>query len=144
MKRSLIVFTVFIVGIGLLWWRFPYALKSSDSLANFCYFLVLAAVLTLSLSHSRIPAAVLIRNALIWISIFLALLIGYSHKEDVLSLLVPNYPVKLEDGTYMITASKDNHFHVETMMNNQKIDCMVDTGASGIVINTEVAEAIGL
>ena len=144
MKKSIVVFVVLMLGIGLLYYRFPYALKSSDSKADLAYFLVLATALTISLSNSRIQASVLIKNAIIWISIILILLIGYSHKDDVLSLLVPNRPVILKDGSFMITVSKDKHFHVEAQMNNQIIDCVIDTGASSIVIDTDDARAIGV
>lgn len=133
-----------LVGIGLLYWCFPYAFKSSDSKADLAYFFVLAIALSISLSNSKIQASVLIKNAIIWVSIILVLLIGYSHKDEVFSLLVPNRPVILKDGSFIINASKDKHFHVEAKMNNRIIDCVIDTGASGIVIDTDDARKVGV
>jgi aspartyl protease family protein len=143
MKKSLIAAILLLLLLLILYWQFPYALKSSDSKANLIYFVALVAGGIIGVSSSKYKSEAMFRDVMIWLSVAIVLLLSYSYKDELLSLLVPNRP-RMHNDSLVIMLSNDGHFHIEVMMNGKVLDCMVDTGATSIVVDTEDAMSIGV
>ena len=142
-----ILFILMTIGLSLLCWRFPYAFKTSDDKMNIIY---LVAILTVFILNSgKFKVTEVVRSASIWLGILLVVLIGYSYRHAILnnqllSNLLPLKPLTNNDGSLMLTAADDGHFHVEASFNEQVINCMIDTGASDIVLDIAMATSIGI
>lgn len=144
MNKVLIGVILLLFLLGLLYWQFPYAIKSADSKANLIYFVILAATLIISTNRSNLSGSIMLRYALLWLMIATVLVLGYSFKNQIIGVLIPNRPQTQNDGSFIIGKRQDKHFHIEVAMNNRKLDCLIDTGASSIVIDLEDANLIGI
>ncbi len=131
--------------------RFPGALDDSNSVARLAYllmWLVLAAGGLLPLFLGRPLKA--LRDVAIWAGIILVLLIAYSYRDGLGALgqrltgeLVPQAGIAGADGSISFRASRDGHFHVEAVVDGTRLDFLVDTGASDIVLSPADARRIG-
>lgn len=96
-----------------------------------------------------------LRNAAIWLFMFVALLTGYQYREplqDIASTvtagLVPARP-QLKQGAngqdiVTIGKSSNGHFEVNAQVNTASTLFLVDTGATSIVLTKDDAVAIGI
>ena len=93
--------------------------------------IVLMIFVGLPLAASIFSSSTQLRNALLWVVIFLGGL-GITRNWDFIEdrIEVPKGP--------------DNHFHLTLMVNSVPIDFLVDTGASQIVLTQEDAARVGL
>ena len=78
------------------------------------------------------------------------LLLGYSYREDLrraggrmLGELMPGEPMVTQAGTVELRRGPDGHFHVVGTVNGTEVLFLVDTGASGVVLNQADARRIG-
>ena len=89
-----------------------------------------------------------LRNAAIWLGLGLALVIGYSFKDDLgsrlLGELVPQRGMANPDGSVTFRAGTDGHFHVEALINGTRLRLLVDTGASQVVLSPSDARRLGI
>ena len=131
--------------------RFPGALQDSNQAGRLAY---LMAWLVLGgggmvLAIRRQPLVGL-RNAAIWVGIGLALVIGYSYRDDLGNLgarlsgeLVPQRGVAEGEDAMTFRAGQDGHFHVEALVDNVRVRFLVDTGASEVVLSPADARRLG-
>ena len=49
-----------------------------------------------------------------------------------------------EDRTVTLTRGIDGHYRAEALINGQKVNVLVDTGATGVAVSQRVAERLGL
>src|SRR5262249_62380323 len=88
-----------------------------------------------------------LRSAAIWLGLGLALVIGYSFKDDLgsrlLAELVPQRATVNADGSVSFRAGADGHFHVEALVNGSRLRLLVDTGASQVVLSPADARRLG-
>jgi aspartyl protease family protein len=98
--------------------RFPGTLDEEGGLPRVLYLLcwLLVAGSGVVLAIRREPLKQL-RNAAIWLGLGLALVIGYSFKDELgsrlLGELMPQRGVANADGSVTFRAGEDGHFHVE-------------------------------
>ncbi|MGL4488525.1 MAG: TIGR02281 family clan AA aspartic protease [Rhizobiaceae bacterium] len=96
-----------------------------------------------------------LRNIVIWLGVFVALIAGYQNRDTVQDLassvtlgLVPASPQSStqSDGTRVVTIGKseNGHFEVNADVNGASVRFLVDTGASSIALSTNDAQAIGI
>ena len=129
--------------------RFPGALDEQDSLPRLIYLLSWLALAGsgVVLAVRREPLTQL-RNAAIWLAVGLALVIGYSFKDELgprlLGELVPQRGIANPDGSVTFRAGADGHFHVEALINGTRLRLLVDTGASQLVLSPADARRLGL
>src|SRR5574341_745137 len=102
--------------------RFPGALDEQGGLPWLIYLLSWLALAGsgVVLAIRREPLKQL-RNAAIWLGLGLALVIGYSFKDELgsrlLGELVPQRGTANPDGSVTFRAGEDGHFHVEALVN---------------------------
>lgn len=68
--------------------------------------------------------------------------IAYSYKDRITAVILPSKAIK-EDGKLIFRKSADGHFHVDALVNGAKINFIVDTGATDLVLSPEDAEKMG-
>ncbi|WP_410526077.1 TIGR02281 family clan AA aspartic protease [Rickettsia endosymbiont of Ceutorhynchus obstrictus] len=85
-----------------------------------------------------------------WGIIFLVIIIGYAFRfeltyasQRVLSVLIPSYSWVNRQGEIVIARSGDGHFYLEALVNNVKINFMIDTGASDVALTQQDAKKLG-
>ncbi len=83
-------------------------------------------------------------NKLIFVLVWLALAFGiYSIVDNIQN---PNKSFRLGNDAQSVTLKRglDGHYRAEALINNQKVDVLVDTGATGVAISQRVADKLGL
>lgn len=97
-----------------------------------------------------------VRDAVFWGALCLALIAGYSYRDQVMPIvyriggeLLPGMPVPVDTGNpetagVRISKQTDGHFLARTTTNGAKIDMIVDTGASTVVLKPSDAERAGI
>jgi aspartyl protease family protein len=102
----------------------------------------------LALFRQRLSQA--LEAALIWAVIAVLLAVGYTYRFElrdianrVLAELVPGY-VAGRGRVVEIARGTGGNFAVATQVNGARIDMVVDTGASSVVLTQEAAKAAGL
>jgi aspartyl protease family protein len=83
------------------------------------------------------------RNTFFAAAVWFALAGGIAYLMD--GLLNPNKAEVLgEDSTVVLQRGLDGHYRAEALINGQKVDVLVDTGATGVAISQRVADELGL
>lgn len=130
---------------------FPGVLGEERSQMSLTHNILLLMLLSSSLVlgyHGRGSTA--LKHALAWIGVALLLVLGYSYRDDLLSIvgrlggdLVPARPTVTTAGNVEIRASNDGHFQVNASINDAAVRLLVDTGATITSLSPEDAERIG-
>lgn len=84
-----------------------------------------------------------LRMALAWGLIFVGLMAGFGLWSDIRQDVMPIQEVA-PDGTVEVPGSEDGHYYLTLMINGTAVPFMVDTGASGMVLAAQDAEALGI
>ena len=97
-----------------------------------------------------------VRDALFWGILGVALIAGYSYRDQVMPVvhriggeLVPGMPVSVDTGNpdtigVRIRKQTDGHFIAHTRTNGARVDMIVDTGASTVVLRPADARRAGI
>lgn len=90
------------------------------------------------------------KHALAWIAIALMLVLGYSYRDDLMTIanrvggeLMPAMPVVTEGGNVELRASDDGHFQADARINGARVRLLVDTGATMLALAPDDAERAG-
>ena len=113
-----------------------------------CWLVVAGGAIFATFRNNWAEAA---RSAVIWIVIALALVAGYSVKDDLrefgqgtLAALVPGMAISGNAGEARLRRTRDGHFYVRARVDGEDIRFVVDTGASMVVLSAEDAARLGL
>ena len=79
----------------------------------------------------------------IWGLIIVGMVGAYSLRDRFEEIVYPQRPVVSDAGTVSFTRARDGHFYAEVMVNSKKIEFVIDTGASDIVLSESDAELLG-
>jgi aspartyl protease family protein len=84
------------------------------------------------------------RNSLIFAFVWLSLAFGIFYIVD--NIQNPNKAWRLGDNASSVTLKRglDGHYRAEALINNQQVDVLIDTGATGVAISQHVADKLGL
>ncbi|WP_062230709.1 retropepsin-like aspartic protease family protein [Aureimonas sp. N4] len=93
-----------------------------------------------------------LRAIVIWALAFLVLIGAYAYRDEfgavrdrIMAELWPGYAVTSgAAGEVMAVRADDRHFHVDATVNGRPVSFLVDTGASVIAIDRDVARSIGI
>ncbi len=137
--------------VEFLFRRWPGSLDISGEGPRFVYLLALLALLGggLFARIARRPGMAL-QHAGIWVGIGLALLIGYSFRNEIGLVahrlsgdLVPAAGQAVDGQQMRFTAEADGQFHVEAMIGSTPMRFLVDTGASEVMLSPADARRLG-
>jgi len=91
-----------------------------------------------------------LRHAAIWIAIALALVAGYSFRDQVSYVaqrikadMVPGYGFDRSDNEVSFRGGSDGHFQVAALVDGVEVVFLVDTGASDVVLTPADARRLG-
>lgn len=145
------------VGVGLLFLLFgehqSFGAIDPDRFGPVLYYGIWAALLSSSLVvlvRGRWGEAV--RNLGIWVLAFLVLIGAYAYRDEfgavrdrVMAELRPGHAVSSgADGEVLAIRAGDRHFHLDAIVNGEPVSFLVDTGASVVAIDPEIARRIGI
>ncbi|MEA2903112.1 MAG: aspartyl protease family protein [Alphaproteobacteria bacterium] len=109
---------------------------------------VFVGALVLALFRERFSRA--IESALIWVVIALLLAVGYAYRfelrdvsDRVIAEFVPGY-VSSRGRVVEISRARGGGFGVVAQVNGARLDMVLDTGATSVVLTQEAAKAAGL
>ena len=105
--------------------------------------LVLLVFVGLPLLASIFASSTQLRNALLWVVIFLGFL-GVSRNWDSIESSFYQPQATFTDDRIEVPKGPDNHFHLTLMINSVPVDFLVDTGASQMVLTQDDAARVGL
>ena len=142
--------------LALLLWTlneaYPGALSVDGGPQNLVYltlFLALIGGSILASFRGRVGQA--LRFALVWGLIFAGLIGAYAWREEAgeaakraLTLLVPSEPVTSGGHEVTVRVGPDGHFRVWAEVEGERVQFVVDTGASTIALTAEDAARVGL
>jgi aspartyl protease family protein len=159
MRRPWLLYLIGAIGVALMVFglsqRFPGALAQQGNLpvlAGMLGWLALVGAGGLAMLRQRPRKAILQMGA--WIAIILLLVLGYSFQPEFSAMmtfvkarltgaLIPGQAQEQQDGSVVFARANDGHFHVEAMVDGTRINFLVDTGASGIVLSPADARRLG-
>ncbi len=137
--------------------QFPGALRDEGQKMRLVYGVVWLTLIGASVAVGwRGRAGVALKQALIWVTTALILVVVYSYKDDLLgvghglgarvvSALATSAPVQASPGVVYLTRDlRTGHFHVNALVNGTAVNFLVDTGASDVAISTDDALRLGL
>ncbi len=84
------------------------------------------------------------KSSIIFGMVWLALAFGiYSIVDNIQN---PNKSFRLGNDAQSVTLKRglDGHYRAEALINNQKVDVLIDTGATGVAISQRIADKLGL
>ncbi|WP_103256103.1 retropepsin-like aspartic protease family protein [Tabrizicola aquatica] len=84
-----------------------------------------------------------LRMAMAWGLIFVGVVAGYGLWGDIRNDVMPVQAVA-QDGTVEVPRASDGHYYLTLTINGTPVPFMVDTGASGMVLARQDAEALGI
>ena len=72
--------------------------------------------------------------------------ISFWHYAIVDNIQNPNKSFRLGNDAQSVTLKRglDGHYRAEALINNQKVDVLIDTGATGVAISQTIADKLGL
>lgn len=84
------------------------------------------------------------KNSIIFAIVWLAL--AYAIYAIVDNIQNPNKAFRLGNDANEVVLKRglDGHYRAEALINNQQVDVLVDTGATGVAISQKVADKLGL
>lgn len=159
MRRPWLLYLIGIAGVALLVFglahRFPGALEQQGNLPVLASMLGwLALVGAGGVAMFRLKPRKALLQVGVWIAIILLLVLGYSFRPEFAAMitaakarltgaLIPGQAQEQADGSVVFARANDGHFHVEALVDGVRIDFLVDTGASGIVLSPADARRLG-
>ncbi len=131
---------------------FPGTLDDPDARMEIIYRLGWIALIGTSvITFARARPKSALRNAAIWVAIFIGLTGIISFKDDaafigqrLMGAVSPMQGMAHDDGSVSFPAGPDGHFRIQALVNGGKVTFMVDTGASDIVLAPNDARRIGI
>lgn len=136
--------------VGLLAYRFPYALNSDEDTSSLIYSVLLLVAVSASLFARRdISLKQHGKYALGWLGIILILMVGYSFRHELTQSrffgeLMPSTARLNEHGEIVLYADEQGHFRMEVKINGARTLFLVDTGATGISLSHDDAARAGI
>jgi aspartyl protease family protein len=148
-----VVLTVVALLVLYLDSQYPGTLSDRDNQIDLASRLGIIVLLTGSLivmlRSERFSSVV--RSFLVWGGLALALIVGYSYWEEIAPVaqrvggnLFPSEPRVVSPGTVALRAGTGRHFRAVAEVNGQRVQFLVDTGASDVALTKDDARRIGL
>lgn len=118
---------------------------NGDDQATLVYLVLLLVVIGGSmLIGSRKHLNATLQQMALWALIFVGAIGAYSVRDQIEAQLYPSRPQIMNVGTVSFNRARDGHFYAELLVNGAKIEFVIDTGASDIVLNRADAQRVGL
>jgi len=128
---------------------------ANDAFGQAAYLGIWGVVLTAGLLGSGIRLGDFARNMAVWVVIVLGLVAAYQYRYELQDVgsritagLIPGSPISrhTSNGALTVTLAKaaSGHFEVHGRVNGKRVNFLVDTGASSVVLSKEDAQRAGI
>ncbi|GAA6196803.1 TIGR02281 family clan AA aspartic protease [Pseudophaeobacter arcticus] len=105
--------------------------------------LLLCAIGSWVFVQTRQNLSTTLQQMAIWVFIFLGVIAGYGLWDDIRQTVRPQQSVMSEAGRVTVPRSQDGHYYLTLMVNGARVEFLVDTGASEVVLSTQDARRAG-
>lgn len=130
----------------------PAFADDGDTTARAIYLVLILALLVSSLFAGwRIRGWTAMRYVGIWLLIAFVLVVAYAFRPEaqmvwnrIIGAAIPSEPLAGADGTVNVRMADDGHYHVIARVNGERVEMLVDTGASTVVLPIETAKDLGV
>lgn len=127
-------------------------MSDGDTTARAIYLVLILALLFASLFAGwRIRGWEVMRYAGVWLLIGFFLVVAYAFRPEaqtiwnrIVGAAVPSEPLAGPGGSVNVRKAADGHYHVIAEVNGERIEMLVDTGASTVVLPASVAKDLGV
>ncbi len=102
------------------------------------------AVLVAAFSWYRGRLGTALQHAAIWGLIVVGLVIAYGFSDVLERELSPSTMAVVAEDAVVLRRGADGHFHAPLEVNGRRLDALVDTGATALVLSREDAARAGL
>jgi aspartyl protease family protein len=127
-------------------------MDDGDTAARALYLSVILGLLVASLFAGwRIRGWTAMRYTGIWLLIGFVLVVAYAFRPEaqmvwnrIVGAAMPSEPMQGSDGTVNVRMAEDGHYHVIAKVNGERIEMLVDTGASTVVLPIGMAKDLGI
>ncbi len=148
----MILALAFGVGIWLLMKYFPGGLDSEEGWMELTRLVAILALVSSGLLFTRrLNLGTAVRSLSIWLGLAAVLVLGYSYQDDfkaagsrIAGELAPGYPQSNGNREVSLTKGSDGHFNVIGTANGRRVNFLIDTGATSIVLSPSDARSIGI
>jgi aspartyl protease family protein len=109
---------------------------SPDDHARLFYLSILGmAFLVAAFSYYRGRLGAALQHGAIWGLLFVGLIIAYGFRDVLERELSASPLVEIADDAIILRRGGDGHFHAPLVINGARIDALVDTGATALVLS---------
>lgn len=103
-----------------------------------------AAIAGYFIAENRQSMSKNMQQAAIWALIFLGTIAGYGLWNDIKGTVNPSQTVFDAEGRIELPRERDGHFYLEAELNGTKVNFVIDTGATDVVLTRRDARRIGI
>ena len=115
-----------------------------DDWADLIYLALLGGVIAGFYLVSQRNLSQNLQYALIWVLIFAGGVLLYGQWDRLQSLIYPSRAIVTDEGDILLRRGDGGHFHADVLVNGKRINFIVDTGATNIVLNKNDAARVGI
>lgn len=132
--------------------QYPGTIGNPDNQIGLVWRLVVlaSAIASLIVALRSERTGTVLRSLLVWVGLGVVLVVGYSYREDLEPILrrvggnvFPSEPRIVSPGTVALRAGTGRHFRAVVEINGQRVQVLVDTGASDVALTKEDARRVG-
>ena len=118
---------------------------TGDQFGNLIYLALLAAVLIgYMLVANRRQLNSLMRNAALWVFIFIGAIVAFGLWNDLRDEIAPRQSVMQDGAGITVPRAQDGHYYLTLDINGKSVRFVVDTGATEVVLSRADAQRIGI
>ena len=135
----------------LLHRQFPYAFSVDQSYLTLLSMILVLASVVFGVAKSGVSKELVIKSAIIWLSISIAGLSAYSYQWElkqyfnrILGQLAPSLAQTNKEGSVTFYAGDNGHFMMDSLVNGRNIHFLLDTGASRVTLSADDAKSLGI
>lgn len=133
-----------VIGAIAFLFRDKIAGLTTSETTRFFYLLALLALVGGSVFAARRGGiARWLRDAALWVVIFVAVAAAYSFRDQISSVFNPSAPRMVGD-VVEVRRADDGHFWADVEINDVRLRMLIDTGASGVALSPRDARRIGI
>lgn len=116
--------------------------------ANIIYLVILLGVFLISALSMHNQYKTMFKYLTLWLAIFVVIFLAYSYRDNIVnsqafSELFPKKAIKTAENTYVLSKAINGHFMIDLDISGQKIEFLIDTGASDISLDPNDAKKLG-
>ncbi|RMF39222.1 MAG: TIGR02281 family clan AA aspartic protease [Alphaproteobacteria bacterium] len=120
------------------------SLPEEDQARLFYLSILLIAFLGAVLYQYRGRIGTALQHMAIWALIIVGLILAYGFRDQIALQFNAGRPQMIDNRTVQLRRGYDGHFHAEIEVEGVKVNFMVDTGASEIVLAPRDARRVGI